>query len=688
MDIEVFRENLLIDVSVCAAADKNFKHSAFVDVAVSLLADAGEVSDFEPCYYRGKCGTHNVGIDGYSFDAADSSVRVFIADPILTDEGETLGQQQARSLFSRLRYFIEDGLSGRLTECLDDNSPARELVDLLRLRTPEIARIRAYLLTDATLSSTIRDWPAGTVGETPIEFHIWDITRFYRAQTSASGQDEVIIDFGSRTDGKGIPCIEASVDGAEYTGYLCVIPGRVLADIYDEYGSRLLEGNVRAFLSAKVKVNRGIRETVLTEPQMFFAYNNGIAATASSAHILPSANGNTLVSATDLQIVNGGQTTASLSTVRRNDKAKLDDVFVPMKLSVIPPEKATDVIPHISQYANSQNKVSEADFFSNHEFHRRLQEISRRLWAPARAGMQHETHWFYERARGQYINEMAALTKARRNRFMEANPKDQLITKTDLAKSENSWNQFPQLVSRGAQTNFVKFANSITDQWNTDKDNFHEEYFKAAVARLLIFRRTEALVSKQSWYAGGYRANVVTYTIARIALEVAKFPDQCINFNAVWRAQEISDALRAQIEHTAEIVYRSITTPQRGVENVTQWCKRDECWEAVKRERAELLPAFQQELTSKQEVRQQHRDAKAVQKIDSGVEAQMAVIALGGDYWRSLASWALARQAVSPEDKRLLSAAQKNGYVPTDRQSARLLQLRDRLEDEGFIHVP
>lgn len=151
------------------------------------------------------------------------------------------------------------------------------------------------------------------------------------------------------------------------------------------------------------------------------------------------------MAATDLQIVNGGQTTASLANALNDAAAKtnLDSVFVQMKLSEVAPERPGEIIPLIAKYANSQNRVSEADFFSNHEFHRRIEQISREVWAPAIGGSQHETHWFYERARGQFANEQAGRSKTEKARFLVQNPKTQLITKIDLAKSENLWRGIP-----------------------------------------------------------------------------------------------------------------------------------------------------------------------------------------------------------------------------------------------------
>ena len=221
---------------------------------------------------------------------------------------------------------------------------------------------------------------------------------------------------------------------------MTVIPGEVLAEIYRRHGSRLLEGNVRTFLGRTGRVNKGIASTIAKEPTKFFAFNNGIATTASAITIGEKKGSHVLTSATDLQIVNGGQTTASLAAALRDKSLTSGMVFVPMKLSVVTPTVGMDLIPQISRFANSQNSIRPSDFFANHEFHRRMEEMSRRILAPSVAGSQIQTHWYYERARGQHLNDQAGMTSAQRNQFLLLNPRKQLIRKTDLAKVECCFN--------------------------------------------------------------------------------------------------------------------------------------------------------------------------------------------------------------------------------------------------------
>ncbi len=688
MELEEFRDSFLNEAAAWAASEQDFRHSSFLDVAVRYLEEAEEVADFQPIFYRG-FGDHNraLGIDGYAFDDADDSLRVFLADPSLEEQTPTLTQTEAKTLFGKLIGMLEQSVDGRLAPTLEISSPAHELAVELASRVPSVTRVRAYLLTDALLSSRVRDWPEGQIAGVPVEYHIWDISRFHRVFTSRTGRDDLLVDL-SELPGGGIQCIEAGTESHEYSAYLCVVPGGFLAEIYEEYGSRLLEGNVRSFLAVRGKVNKGIRNTLLHKSEMFFAYNNGIAATASSITLDETSKGLVITSATDLQIVNGGQTTASLASARRNDKVDLDHVYVPMKLSVVAPERSGEMIPLISRYANTQNRVSEADFFSNHDYHRRLEEISRRLWVPARLGAQHETHWFYERTRGQYLNETALLTPARRRSFEQLNPRDQVLTKTDLAKSENTWRQLPHVVSKGAQKNFLDFAAYATSLWDADPAQFHEDYWRSVVARTLIFRSTEKLVSAQPWYSGGYRANVVAYTIAGLSrLIEQRASGHGVDFLEIWRRQSFSPFLKAQLAVIAESMHEVITRPPSGIQNVTEWSKRELCWDQAK-DRLRSLPLshdLDAELIDLALLRATDRTAKVQQKQDSGINAQTQVIALGFEYWQGFETWARENNPVSPEDVRLIRMASGFGSgLPTDRQSSRLLELKERLELEGM----
>lgn len=686
MEIEDFRKDFLETARALAAAEGDFEVAAFVAEAARRLLEAEELAEFEPCHLEG-IGSRNrkMRVDGYSFDDVDGSVAVIVSNYVGGSIMETLTQTDATRFFGMLRAFLEDAVNGKLQRIIEESSPGYALASDLFNRKDSITRFRLFLVTDSVLSSRVRDWPEEAIFGHPVEFHIWDVARFHRVFESTVGRDELEVDFTEFNRG-GIPCLEASQTEGEYQAFLCVLPASVLADVYDRFGSRLLEGNVRSFLSTKGKVNKNIRTSILTEPAMFFAYNNGIAATATNARVERCKDGLRLLTATYLQIVNGGQTTASLANTRRKDKAELKDIFVQMKLSVITPEKAEAVIPHISYCANSQNKVSDADFFSNHPFHVRIEAISRRVWAPATGGAQHETHWFYERARGQYLNEQIKLTPSEKKKYLHKNPREQVITKTDLAKFENAWRGLPHTVSLGAQKNFLSFAQWIGEKWKQSDAEFNEEFFKNAVAKAILFRHAERLVSRQPWYQNGYRANIVAYTVARLSYLIESFaPGRALDMRSIWAMQDISQALDAQLVTIARAVFEVIVAPSSGFQNITEWCKKELCWQRVRETDVAFDKAFARELVGTEEVKAAKKDAKVLQKMDSDIEAMTEVLGLGAAYWTELGNWGRQKKLLSSEDLKVIGIASKiPAALPNSRQSIMLLEIRHRLEEEGF----
>jgi hypothetical protein len=686
MDLAEFRQTFLNTANARAAAYNTFPHFAFVEYAGEQLSEAGEISDLEVAFYRG-IGSRNraTGIDAFAFDMADSSIRLVIADQVLDDDGLTITRVEVDPLLSRAKTFVEDALSGRSLAEIEPSLPAWSVANEIHRRRDDIARVRIYLVTSRVLNVRTADWPDGVVSAIPVESHIWDIARFHRLAQSVAGRDELEIDFSRWVDG-GVPCLQATDGNGEYDAYLLAIPGALLADIYDEYGSRLLEGNVRSFLSTRPAVNKGIRNTAINEPWMFFAYNNGIATTASEIEVSLGPDGYRMHRAKDLQIVNGGQTTASLATARRVEKKSLAGVFVPMKLSVVSPERSEEMIPSIAKFANSQNRVNDADFFSNHEFHRRLEGFSRRLWAPAKQGTQLETHWFYERTRGQYLNDQANLSPAKRRQFISMNPREQVVTKTDLAKSEMAWAGSPHVVSLGAQKNFLKFAEVIAKAWLIDDLTFNEGYFREAMVRVMLFRELERLVSAQPWYQGGYRANVVAYTLAKLAQVIARSGSgRALDVDAIWRRQGWPDAVTRELEVIAKAMHEVIVSPPASVQNVTEWAKREQCWDNAKVVRVELSSAFLDQLVDQRALVAAAVKEKKQQRQDSGIEAQVTVLGFGNSYWVKLRDWANQRQLLlTGEDAALKRACGLASGFPDEWQAMRLLELKERMEGEGF----
>lgn len=576
-----------------AEANGIFQLDEFMQSISKELIDTGFTDGFELCHYRSSQG--RMRVDGYWFND-EGILDLFIADFEFLNQLKSLTKTDVNLLFKRLIRFFESSIQTKLADALEVTSPSYSLARQIFDRKNEIQKVNLILFSERVLSEKLRELPDIKIAGIMATHHIWDVSRLYRQKSSLNHREPLELNF-KKMFGKGISCLPVYLETDCYQSYLAVMPAEILSTIYDKFGARLLEQNVRTFLQARGTVNKGIRLTILNEPEMFFAYNNGITATAKS--VITEVVGHSLVitQLADLQIVNGGQTTASLFHTKKRDKVDLSKIFIQMKLSVIDNKKSEIIVPKISEYANTQNKVNTADFFSNHPFHVRMEEFSRRIWAPAQKekGIQRETRWFYERVRGQYADAQSKLTQAEQRRFKAEYPKIQMFTKTDLAKFENTWDEHPRWVNLGSQKNFARYAIRIGDEWKNSSDMFNEFYFKRVVARGIIFRATEKLVSAQPWYNGGYRANIVAYTIA-VLNEITKNRKKSINFIGIWNAQAITLTLELTIITIARAVNESIIAPPVGTSNISEWCKRESCWTRIQAQSKNiescLLPEF------------------------------------------------------------------------------------------------
>jgi hypothetical protein len=360
-----------------------------------------------------------------------------------------------------------------------------------------------------------------------------------------------------------------------------------------------------------------------------------------------------------------------------------------MKLSVIDSQQSETVVPRISEYANTQNRVNAADFFSNHPFHVRMEGFSRRIWAPAQKGQQRETRWFYERARGQYADAQSKLTPAEQRRFKAEHPKPQMFTKTDLAKFENVWDDHPKWVNLGSQKNFARYATRIGAEWEKSSDGFNEFYFKRAIARGLVFRATERIVSAQPWYNGGYRANIVAYTLAMLS-ELARRRRACVDFLGVWNGQGPSAALEDAIAVVSGVVNEDIISPPAGISNISEWCKREACWTRIQTriDDVEMLlpPVFYDRLLSIEDQAEEVRSAKQTQKVDNGIEAQRHVLAVPAGEWARLHEALIKKELLTPKEAGVLRIAmQIPAKLPTEKQCAILLDVLGRARAEGIL---
>ena len=435
------------------------------------------------------------------------------------------------------------------------------------------------------------------------------------------------------------------------------MPGAFLAEIYKKHGPTLLESNVRSFLKFNGGVNKGIRGTILNEKSRFFTYNNGISTTAKSVSTKATGSGLLITEFVDLQIINGGQTTATLAATNIKNNADLSGIFVQMKLTVLK-EENPELIRNIATYANSQNKVKTADLNSSHPFYVRIEEFSRKVYAPLASGQLVQQLWFFERARGQYEQPLMQLTKKQRDDYKLVRPKAKKFTLTDLAKYMNAAYMLPHYVSWGGEVNAAHFHNNMVKMWEKDNSVFNELFYKELIGKKIFFAYVEDVISAQEWYQEkrAYRPQLVAYTIAKLAYEAKKAKRQ-INFRAVWDLQRVPDAYYGDIAAIGKLIFDTIYDDKRSTANIETYCKKEECWTVVQKRSYELTDAIREVLISPVDQAVEAVHAKQEQKEVNGLSDEISIFSKGSAYWEALINRGTAQQVLNPVEAQMLTNA-------------------------------
>ena len=670
--LEHFAENLRQDVLALAESDDQdmMLADSFTQTVFDMLSEAGEFDDPQVCYHRAR----GIEVSGYGVDEEEGRLDVFACIHTNTTPTETVTRQRIETAFRRLQSFVEWCLSGRYVE-LEEASPVFDMAWHINSLRDNLTRIRLCVLTDGR--TTLETLPQVQFGQVAAVGSLWDIVKLHRLSTSGQQRETITVDLRERF-GTSLPCLQA--DGAQdgYRAFLLLIPGDVLRSIYSDFGPRLLERNVRSFLQARGKVNRGIRDTILREPERFLAYNNGITLTAESVELRHEDGGRWITRLEGLQVVNGGQTTASMLATNRG-RADLSQVHVAAKLIEIASGSVHDeLVRSVSRYANSQNQISEADFSANDPFHVSIEEFSRTTWTPPTEGTQRQTKWFYERARGQYQDSKSSeTTPARRRAFALENPTKQRFTKTDLAKFENTWDQMPHIVSRGAQKNFSDYMISLARREQGAADR---PYFERVVAKAVLFRTCERIVQQQHF--GGYRANIVTYTLSLLSHATS----QRIDLQRIWHDQRLGEDLCMAIAQLSQDVYRIITNPP-SARNITEWCKSEQCWISVRDHASrEPMRRLDGELLRTVDVREEHR--REIENLpDDYVQNLERLVSVNSQGWRLLADWGSETGALDPGERQLglrMGRAIVRGSNIKAEDASRAVEILERARSLGF----
>jgi hypothetical protein len=711
LDLQEFSIDFVKQMRVDAAINQTDAADEFIRYMFEFLQDMNFLDD-PTQFYFGKQGKRNrvMQFDGFCFDEADKSLILIISDFDDSLELKTLTNSQIEILYKRMLNFLDEACNGNIEEYCDDSDDTIKLARLIRNRVcpqnnddGQILKIQFYIISNKKLSDKVKKLKQSSFNEKPVEINIWSIERLLEIEL-ANNNEPIYMNIPKDFAFKGIPFIKGDIgQDLDYCAYIAILPGKLLADIYIEYGSKVLEGNVRAFLGAsgQKSVNSGIKNTIIKEPTNFFTYNNGIAATASKIEI-ENKDGELLITAIeDLQIINGGQTTASLAeAVLKKSNVGLNGIFVPMKLTVIEDRDSVDeegirfydaMVEKIARYANSQNKVTAADFFSNNPFHVIMEKMSRKHLAPPVNGSPNPTGWYYERAKKKYNQEQMKMTKAEKARFAIKFPKKQLIKKEELAKYFYAMECRPDIVAKGSNFAIKVFGSTIDEMCKSNKAQFNEFYFKKVVVYAIIFRTIDGYLERlkripDAWYkTGGYKGSIVPYTIAKIVSSIPK--GYSLDWNLIWNQQTLYPAFMKEVEKVTKFTNDFICDSHGVI--VTEYCKKEETWNRFRSEvEYNLSDEFIHSLISTDLVKEDANIAKREQKQANDLAIEVKVIELGSEYWKRLLSEGMNNNLLSFKEISQLKIAVEfeiTGKLPTVSQAKAIMNIRTKLDKNGVF---
>ncbi len=671
MNLPEFAVDFLESALITVEDEKIPQEDAITYDILDYAIDSGEVIAFEICHYK----VRGIKINAWNYDEENEAVDLFVSIFKGEQRLSKVSDKEIQDSFSKAENFFWAAREGQLSAKVDESDlMVFDLIQIIELSRDEVKNVRIFVLSNGQASADIVP-EAREQNGIYLDFQLWDIERVYQQHLIRSGKQKIEIDFVNDYKHK-LRCLYMDKVSDKVDAYLAIIPGKILAKIYDRYRQGLLEKNVRTFLQFKAKVNQGIRETIRKEPDMFFAYNNGISTTAEKVEIEFENNVPYITKIENWQVVNGGQTTASIYATSTESGIDLSKVFVQMKISVVQHKEQMEfVVPKISRFANTQTIIKDSDFSSNSDYHVSIENFSRMEWMPTKTGGKPTMKWFYERARGQYLDEKSIRTGKDYKLFDKEYPKKNKFNKTDLSKYEMSWWQRPFDVGKGAENNFKIFTKELA----TEKSEVTLKYYHRLIAKAILFKEIDKIVAKRN--LGGYKANMVAYILAWLSYKSNKK----LNLDQIWEDQGISEALNDFIGQMIDVVWKHINTPSKRGMNIGEWCKKTECWLTLKDKFIDInsindLLKTESDTYVEGDLVGQEFSPQETKIIDdaSGIQAEI---------WFAISKWAKENGRFTPFDRKLcynLGVLANRKTVLSLKQAKNALRIYGQSIEEGF----
>jgi hypothetical protein len=549
----------------------------FADIVMEHLADAGICEEANILNYDAKVGNANVRMNGYALDDEATQLDLFVNLFVDAEERQKVTDSAIQTVARQGMQLLLNAARGRLSKVIDRSHPAHNFVLRIESIWKGLDQVRIFVITDGQ-SDKARFSGAEVEGKL-VAIEVMDIGRLHRHIAAGKPRDEIVLNF---VDAIGAPlaCVYVPDPTADYDFALTALPGDLLRALYERYSQQLLEANVRSFLGVTGKHNKGIVTTLREEPEHFMAFNNGLVIVGDEARFERNEQGEVGIAwLKGFQIVNGGQTTASIYFAKRkNPEIDLSHVRVPAKIIVMHEDAERDkLISNISRYANSQNAVKNSDLSANRPFHIQLENLANSTYLPDAVGL-----WFYERTAGGYnvLLSLRGSTPAKLRKLKEVIPPSRKLSKNDVAKYVQAWRLLPHIVSLGGEKNFKAFMDDLDASPDIVPSPLDVKWYMDMIAKAIIFRTSHSMVKRM--FPQG-QANVAAYLVSVVSERLGNRLD----LTRIWNKQALSDEFKKLLADWAQVVFNAMAGKAAG-KQIPEFAKRPECWEHVRAQSFDL----------------------------------------------------------------------------------------------------
>ena len=639
-------------------AHDNPQEIQFLKWALDTLQELGDIEDYE-LIDDGRDVADRWRVDAFSSESEENQIKTGMLGIIISlydqnDSKENLTKTELDKFLKKLQKFVSNALTKEIDDIFELGGGSHNLAMKIRqVSQVESPNLRFYIISNRPLSSRINELDKIKVDSLEVETHIWDLNRFYQIDLAGNERVDTDVDL---TD-YPISALKASKPGSNIDIYLGVVQGSTLYKIFDKWGSRLLEQNVRSFLGATRAANKGMRETIKNAPEKFIAFNNGISAIADEIEFKDS----NITKMKNFQIVNGGQTSATVYRMGK-EKNALDNVYVQMKLVIVKEDKTedqsdkSDLLMKISRFSNTQSTVANSDFFSHHDYHRRMHDFSRRFLAPAKLNEPFQTYWYYERIRKQYDNESNLMKPTEKKAFLKINPKKQMFTKTELGKFIITFACLPHVVCKGGEYNFKEFQKITMALWDNNESDINQIYFENTIAKAIIWNNLFEHLRYSKTLNITSPSKIGTYAISLLVDKLNQSGKE-LNFKKVWQIQDIPKNLLSLLVKICHDVHRIATDVNRPVENVDSYLKSQKAWDKVKELNIEDIDSISDLFLSNEEKTKNIKDGRKDQKLTNILEIEILIKKIAPAEWDLVKQFLVDNNEETPKKLGLIDAA-------------------------------